>query len=1030
MPVSSLASQKSLRLVLSISLFGLCLGFLLIVFPPGSGAKPGSFVATPATRQETGSSRKRTRPAFVPGELLVRYRTDSVARKMAQATTIQTAEGKTIAIQVERFGGSEVVDGLRLARVAPEDTMSAIAALKQQPNVLYAEPNYIQHLDDTTPNDFGTLYGMTKIGAKTAWDTTTGSANVVIGVVDEGIDTAHPDLIANIWNNPSPGSIAGINGDVHGYNFVDNTGSIPAEDHATHVAGTAGAVGNNGMGVVGVNWTVRLMSLRALDPTGGSTSDIINAYNYAKQMRDLFVSSGGTVGANIRVLNNSYGGSGFSQASFDAIAALNSSGILFVASAGNTDDGNTDNDQTPHYPSDYNLANTISVAATDQGDNLASFSHFGAKSVHLGAPGAGIFSTLPGNSYGTFSGTSMASPHVSGSAALLCAANPTLTVKQLKALLVYNGDSVLSLANNTITGRRLNVAKSLQALAENDITAPGTVTNFHKNSQTGRSLNLGWNASGDDGAAGQASLYQLSFTDSKTGAVIPLTSILPAASGAGQTIDVKIPFRHTTGIISLKEYDNVGNEGTPATLSVSVSFAEGDPYATTLSVPAVLSSGGSGLSFNCDDCFKTTALPFAFPFFGQNFNSVKISSNGNLFFEPPTAPTRPGGDADDVPSSSVDLARYRMISGLWDDLDLRTVQRADADVYVVTPSAGKVIFRWQGVPCNYNGAICTGGAAINFEIELSSDGTIKSRYGSGNTNIFPVVGISGGEPEAYVIPTHTSEQFSTSLTNAVEVTYIPRALINPLDNNYFFVSQQYRDLLNREPDLGGLGYWSGQINSCGTDQICLIRQRVGISAAFFIELEFQRTGSFVYRSFKGGLGRQPNYVEFTADRPQIIEGPNLEQTKQAYELAFVQRTEFVNKYAAATTAQTFVDALIANILANSQVDLTGIRNDLITAYNNGGSIAQGRANATRLAIDATSFQNAEYNPAFVLMQYFGYLGRDPEPAGYQFWLGILNNAVPGNFQAMVCAFITSAEYQQRFSSLTPHSDHECGPPAF
>jgi hypothetical protein len=378
---------------------------------------------------------------------------------------------------------------------------------------------------------------------------------------------------------------------------------------------------------------------------------------------------------------------------------------LFVASAGNTDDGNTDNDQTPHYPSDYNLANTISVAATDQGDNLASFSHFGAKSVHLGAPGAGIFSTLPGNSYGTFSGTSMASPHVSGSAALLCAANPTLTVKQLKALLVYNGDSVLSLANNTITGRRLNVAKSLQALAENDITAPGTVTNFHKNSQTGRSLNLGWNASGDDGVAGQASLYQLSFTDSKTGAVIPLTSILPAASGAGQTIDVKIPFRHTTGIISLKEYDNVGNEGTPATLSVSVSFAEGDPYATTLSVPAVLSSGGSGLSFNCDDCFKTTALPFAFPFFGQNFNSVKISSNGNLFFEPPTAPTRPGGDADDVPSSSVDLARYRMISGLWDDLDLRTVQRADADVYVVTPSAGKVIFRWQGVPCNYDGAI-------------------------------------------------------------------------------------------------------------------------------------------------------------------------------------------------------------------------------------------------------------------------------------------------------------------------------------
>src|SRR5262249_17361975 len=175
---------------------------------------------------------------------------------------------------------------------------------------------------------------------------------------------------------------------------------------------------------------------------------------------------------------------------------------------------------------------------------------------------------------------------------------------------------------------------------------------------------------------------------------------------------------------------------------------------------------------------------------------------------------------------------------------------------------------------------------------------------------------------------------------------------------------------------------------------------------------------------------QPTFAEFSTDRPQIVEGPNLEQTKQAYEMAFVQRSEFVAKYAAATTGPAFVDALIASIQANSNVDLTPQRQALIDKYNTGTSMAQSRALALRDAIDATTFQTAEFNPAFVLMQYFGYLGRDPEPGGFAFWLDVLNNRVPGNFKGMVCAFVTSAEYQQRFSNLTPRSDHECGPPAF
>ena len=199
----------------------------------------------------------------------------------------------------------------------------------------------------------------------------------------------------------------------------------------------------------------------------------------------------------------------------------------------------------------------------------------------------------------------------------------------------------------------------------------------------------------------------------------------------------------------MREFDNVGNEGTPATAFASISFVDGNPYATALGKNVPLSTGGTHLNFNCDDCYKTSALPFSFPFFGQNFSSVTISSNGNLYFPPPAPPTRqPSGDADDVPSAVGALASFRMISGLWDDLYLGTDQRADADVYVVQPDANRVIFRWQGVPCNDNGHGCTFGGPVNFEVELRSNGLIQSHYGAGNTNLFPVVGISAGESDA------------------------------------------------------------------------------------------------------------------------------------------------------------------------------------------------------------------------------------------------------------------------------------------
>src|SRR5438552_5661468 len=368
----------------------------------------------------------------------------------------------------------------------------------------------------------------------------------------------------------------------------------------------------------------------------------------------------------------------------------------------------------------------------------------------------------------------MATPHVAGAAALLLAANPNLTVNQLRSLLAYNGDVIPALQGKTVTGRRLNVFKSLQALNENDTTPPGAVGNFQIASQNGRTVTLSWNASGDDGASGQASLYDLSFIDGSTNAVIPLTSIVPAASGMPQTAAVTIPYRHTSGTIKLREFDNVGNEGTPATLPVSVDPLIGDPYISSTSSPAALSTGGMGLAMNCDDCFKTRSLPFAFSFFGTSYSSVTVSSNGNIYFVPPTPPTRPNGDADDVRSSTADLSRFRMIAGMWDDLDLRTSRRADADVFVVQPDSTHAIFRWQGVQFGDG----VNGDPINFEIELSSNSIIKTRYGSGNTNLFPVVGISGGEPDAYVVDSLTSEQSPINLTNASSAIFTPRIVIS------------------------------------------------------------------------------------------------------------------------------------------------------------------------------------------------------------------------------------------------------------
>jgi hypothetical protein len=248
---------------------------------------------------------------------------------------------------------------------------------------------------------------------------------------------------------------------------------------------------------------------------------------------------------------------------------------------------------------------------------------------------------------------------------------------------------------------------------------------------------------------------------------------------------------------------------------------------------------------------------------------------------------------------------------------------------------------------------------------------------------------------------------------------------NVIDDPQIFVGQHYHDFLNRQSDPGGLGYWTNEITKCGADQACINSRRISVSAAFFIELEFQERGAFIHYLYRAGLGRRPTYLEFTRDRSFLPAGPMLSSDMLALATDFVQRTEFTNKYSTGLSRDAFVDALLLNVQQTSGLNLTSRRNELLAEYDAGGTQTQGRARALLKLIGYAEYKAAEYNRAFVLSQYFAYLRREADEDGYQFWLNVLNNGVPGNYRALVCAFITSAEYQSRFSSVISHSNTEC-----
>ena len=405
---------------------------------------------------------------YVPGQLLVKFKsaTPENGRRSLLARINGTVAEQVVTDVMKSNGDNE---GFYVVNT-PLSTMEAVGRLSKNAEVEYAEPNWIYTFDANETNDtyINNLWGMTGTygsQASVAWGNGhTGSTDVYVGIIDEGYMYTHPELENNAGTNP--GEVAnnkkdddgnGYVDDVYGWDFDGNNNTVfdgLDDDHGTHVAGTIGAAGNNGAGVAGVVWDVKFLSAKFLGKRGGTTANAVKAVDYFTNLSKK--------GLNIVATNNSWGGGGYSQALYDAIERANAADVLFIAAAGN--DG-VNIDASASYPAGYDNENIISVAAITSSGGLASFSNYGATQVDIGAPGYGIYSTVPARSgknvvpgYASYSGTSMATPHVTGAAALYKSTHPSATAADIKAAILGAATPTGSLTGKCVTGGRLNVS--------------------------------------------------------------------------------------------------------------------------------------------------------------------------------------------------------------------------------------------------------------------------------------------------------------------------------------------------------------------------------------------------------------------------------------------------------------------------------------------------------------------------------------------------------------------------------------------
>lgn len=411
-------------------------------------------------------------PEFVPGQYLVRMRTPGIIGSSAIQALEEKAKGKVLRVH-------ENQNFVLLQKPLIQSAEGALMDIQSTDDVLLVEPNYVYRVNKTANDpDLGKLWGIRNSGqqdssrqagvagidvdAERAWDITTGSKDVVVAVIDTGVDYRHPDLAANAWVNEAelngkPGVDDDGNGfvdDVYGASFADPakpTGN-PMDDHGhgTHCAGTIGAKGDDGRGIVGVSWDVRIMGVKFLGADGsGSLEGAIQAIDYATRM-------------GARIQSNSWAGGGYSKLLEEAIQRADAANVLFIAASSNSG-GN--NDASPVYPATYNVPNIISVAAIDNRGTLADFSNYGRTTVHVAAPGVNIHSSLPGSAYDSWSGTSMATPHVSGVAALLVAHDAHATHYQLRQRILDGARPLAGLRGKVSTGGVVNAYYSLTGQA-------------------------------------------------------------------------------------------------------------------------------------------------------------------------------------------------------------------------------------------------------------------------------------------------------------------------------------------------------------------------------------------------------------------------------------------------------------------------------------------------------------------------------------------------------------------------------------
>ena len=512
--------------------------------------------AAPITSNIDISQQKSVSSKFDLHKIIIKFKKKAKTQPINTSGPTPLLKKKTLAITRDSHGlSSETINtlqrlGVRVTKtynhvgissaVVFSDVGQAIENLWNSGLVEYVEPDYIVKAT-AVPNDpfFSNLWGLhntndVDIDAPGFWNTRKTAMTSIVGVIDTGIDYNHEDLNTSMWINPGEIASDGIDNDNNGYiddiygiNTVNGT-SDPLDDagHGTHVAGTIGARGNNNKGITGVSWRTRLMAIKFLDSSGsGATSGAIEAINYAIAMK--IANNYGKM-----ILNNSWGGAGYSQALYDAIKSAKNNNILFIAASGN-DGVNTDTN--PHYPSAYDLDNIISVGANNNGDQLASFSNYGCSSTDVIAPGEQILSTTPSNTYSYYSGTSMATPHVSGIAALLWS-HKTTSWRRIKAMILNGSEKKLSYSQKSVTQGRVNLPRSLSAYKK-----PAIFNVSPASAQPGDTVTI----KGQD-------------FGSTTGTIKYNGTVIPSDSWSPYKITFTLPTGFTVGIGSIKVTKSTG----------------------------------------------------------------------------------------------------------------------------------------------------------------------------------------------------------------------------------------------------------------------------------------------------------------------------------------------------------------------------------------------------------------------------------------------------------------------------------------